>query len=358
MPGRKKRGRPRKPWNNPPIVEDLRLQIESVPVPAGRAIEIAMFGLVDATEKDFEVLNHYMSNTSMTLGHIIWNDKVPLLGFRSPAVSNLMFALSSIHLAILRPDQSLHYCAISERYSTEGLRQLISLVPALNKGNCDAVFISSVFLCFIHLAKARLLGQTVTVEPGHEIFLSWWQLLRGVRVVKDMMGMSIIFAGILGPKDEDEIWPRNPNMNASTTVPLWQQSLERVSVLVSRKADHDTTTQRQAFDALCACFLSIYGCTNETKSDTSSDEQLVIEWMEVLDPTFAAGLRKNRPVHLLLLAHYAVLLKKLQFKWYMGGWAEGILRSVEETLDGQYMAYLQWPQDEVSRLGMRAIAST
>lgn len=305
---------------------------------------------------DFEVLHHYLNNTSKTLGHVVWEDNVPVLAFRHPVVLHLLLALSALHLARLGGLRRVRFQELAEGYFAAGLRQVIPLVSNLNPTNCDTLFISSILLCFIHLAKDPDPGQRLQV--GNYGLLTWWNLLRGVRLVTTTMGLDTIFSGVLGPRVDDGPPPKSPFVQPSLQTPRWEQSLKLVSTLASQTACPETDMYRDAVDILSTCFLCIYGHSNEPKVDETTDEALILAWMDDISDEFVRCMKNRQTVALLILAHYAVLLKKLQFLWYMRGWGDRILVDVTGTLDKGYKNWLHWPRQEISRLERRRISTS
>nr|XP_036582105.1 Sterol regulatory element-binding protein ECM22-like protein 1 [Colletotrichum truncatum]KAF6790662.1 Sterol regulatory element-binding protein ECM22-like protein 1 [Colletotrichum truncatum] len=345
----KKRGRPRKNWNN------LTLSAEALP----RQVVLSATGLglggVDKAPNgqnntdDFEVLHHYMINTSKTLGDVVWEQKVPILAFRYTAVRHLLLALSALHLARLRAHERDRFQDLAAHHLDTGLQQVLSLMAELNQSNCDALFISSILLCFICVAKEPGPGHLLLVPDKDG--LSWWCLIQGVRIVTNTMGLANIFAGVLGPRISQKPPHIHPMIERRQDLPHWERALGNISDLISLTANPQMDMYLDVVEALSICFMNIYGRTDMPKDDEISDEPLIHEWMDNLTEDFIGCLKDGCPLALLILAHYAVLVKKLEFLWYMSGWAGRILCGIRGLLEKRYHDWLQWPQEEIARLG-------
>ncbi|KAK1470328.1 hypothetical protein CCUS01_06430 [Colletotrichum cuscutae] len=68
------------------------------------------------------------------------------------------------------------------------------------------------------------------------------------------------------------------------------------------------------------------------------------------DDDFVRCLKMKKTIALVVLGHFAVLVKKLEWLWYMRGWADQILQGVASNLDTAYLDFLQWPREEIERL--------
>lgn len=349
----KRRGRPRKAWDELCLADDWQPPDCSLGKgPVGALDTPRLPPWVNAVDR--EVLHHYLGHTSNTLGDRVWEDKVPILALRSPAVLHLLLALSAFHLARLRPHRRPGFQERAEHHLAVGLHQAIPLASEANGASCDALFICSVLLCFICLAKEPAPGHLLLVADGGG--MSWWYLVRGVRVVTKTMGLDAIFSGVLGPRVINNPPSTHPMKQRKGQMVPWEQSLAAVSDLIAMTTGSERDIYMGAMTALSTCFMNIYGFTEDPKDDEVSDEPLVLEWMDSLEEAFVNCIKDGHAVALIILAHYAILLKKLQFLWYMDRWAERVLCGIIATLDPQYRDWLYWPQEEITRLECRRLS--
>jgi hypothetical protein len=67
--------------------------------------------------------------------------------------------------------------------------------------------------------------------------------------------------------------------------------------------------------------------------------RIKVEYIKLLD--------EHHPSALILLAHYCLLLHKLESKWYFEGRAKRLLSTVLRFLDPKWWCYIQWPVQEL-----------
>jgi hypothetical protein len=74
-----------------------------------------------------------------------------------------------------------------------------------------------------------------------------------------------------------------------------------------------------------------------------------ILWINLIPEEFVQLLEERVPEALLLMAHYCVLLKRLEDMWWVEGKAEKLLETVRAALGDGWERWLQWPINEVIR---------
>ena len=58
-------------------------------------------------------------------------------------------------------------------------------------------------------------------------------------------------------------------------------------------------------------------------------------------------LKSQQPISLVILAYFSVLVKTLEYEWFMQGWADHMLEGVAELLGEEYRHWLDWPAEEI-----------
>jgi hypothetical protein len=71
---------------------------------------------------------------------------------------------------------------------------------------------------------------------------------------------------------------------------------------------------------------------------------------------FLALLNERRPVSLIILAYYAVLLKLGTGLWWIGRWPEALLNHICTILGEEWADFLKWPKTII--LGSATEATT
>ncbi|KAI1029528.1 hypothetical protein LB504_010649 [Fusarium proliferatum] len=300
--------------------------------------------------KDLELLHHYITNTSLTLGDdiVLWRDKVPRLAFEYPYVLRLLLAMSALHQTRLHAHDSLVSQQLATAHHNMALREVTGLLPAISGKDCSALYIATVLICNYHFAKPPVIdNESDMVE---EIGIAWWYVFRGVRYVVESMGMEAIFSGHIGPFP-----PETPG--GGPTDPLkatvdngyipWERPLANLAVLFSGSNTLGSESLVVASEALIDCYREVYGTADKPEYRTHGKTHVVMRWPWVLEDDFVGKVQNLIPEALILLAYFAVLVQTLQRFWYMKGWAQHMIMGIEKKLDPAYLQWIQWPRNQI-----------
>ncbi|KAK7409236.1 hypothetical protein QQX98_008612 [Neonectria punicea] len=94
-------------------------------------------------------------------------------------------------------------------------------------------------------------------------------------------------------------------------------------------------------------YKTTFGTEAEPIAYNGGKIQDVMGWLYRMDTEFIAQLETGKPIPLILLAYFAVLLKSLESFWFMEGWAKHLLREVNELLGPQHKRWLAWPTSQI-----------
>jgi hypothetical protein len=70
-------------------------------------------------------------------------------------------------------------------------------------------------------------------------------------------------------------------------------------------------------------------------------------WLYHLSPEFLIQLRDHTQEALAIFAYGCVLLKKLDFCWWMEGWSVHLISRIYFSLDETHRAWIEWPIAEI-----------
>ncbi|KAL0940228.1 uncharacterized protein CTRU02_202991 [Colletotrichum truncatum] len=299
------------------------------------------------TVEDMELQHHYMISEDLCPhGSCLWRERVPRLAFSNHCVLHLLLAVSALHLARERPDEANRYKIIADSHYTIGLRQVMDILPNLNRDNCGALYIASTLVCSYSFAQRHSPGHLLIISDGEEV--AWFELLKGVRLVVDTMGFDAIFSGVLGPfTNEPE---REPLCRKADRVVWWQPALNRISDLIP-STGADARIFEKMLDGVSSAFEETFGTAEQPKRAIDGRMEVIVGCIYRTEDEFVQCLKDKKPVALLILAHLVVLFKTLEWIWYMKGWATHILHGVALMLGSDYREYLRWPREEIERLG-------
>ncbi|KAM0284016.1 hypothetical protein ACHAQH_002211 [Verticillium albo-atrum] len=355
LPEVKRRGRPRSDWSawaeqvhsGSPSAHspEVGSGITSHTPPSSQPSETSSSLPNSLDVENIELFHSFMVHTAPTIGDdaCFYRDKAPVLGFRHPCVLNGMLALAALHQARLKAEDSLRFFELADRHSTIALRQATDLLPFINPDNGQALYMVTVMICFAAFAQGPSPGNLLVVAENGEV--SWVSLIAGVRFVVETLGWPVILTGLFArdPPPDDEETALGNQTPALPSFVEWEKSLDEVSSLVGILADaQDRDVYQRDVSLLSNAFRTTFGTAEEPKLFVKGEIQHVLSWLYQLETGFVERLERKEPIALILLGHFAVLLRTLDRYWFMDGWAIHILAEVHQASEAS-RKWLAWP---------------
>ncbi|KAH8896054.1 hypothetical protein GQ53DRAFT_743955 [Thozetella sp. PMI_491] len=300
-----------------------------------------------------ELLYHYQSHTSLTLGDTsMWRDKVPRLAFRHHCILHLILAMAALHQIRIHPASAARFEERANAHLDVGTRQATTLLPSLDESNCTMLYVATVLICSCTFAKGPGPGHLLVIAEGDEV--AWWELFRGVRIVVDRIGIAAIFSGELGPLPSDDTEQSSITGRIDFDYIEWEDAVRLLSELVAQASEESMGPCQQAVSVMTWCYKHTFGISVNAKRHVEGRFERVMTWLYFLPDEFVSGLKTLEPAPLVILAYFTPLLQLLEGFWYMRGWAAHVLHGINGILPPAYGQWLQWPNEAV-RLGQRCI---
>ncbi|KAF2139464.1 uncharacterized protein K452DRAFT_360668 [Aplosporella prunicola CBS 121167] len=358
-PVKRKRGRPRTNWSD----EDQSSTSASQLSPA--STESSSLGTLpppyQRTSRSMEnleelrLLHHF---TTREYNHAASNPPVhdplrmraPMLGFTYPFILHFIYEFSALDLARLEPERRSYYYSLAENHSEIGLKGVTQLLAHFDVKDCHAIYTGAVFACMNAFARGPMPGEYLLFsEQGPP---QWLPLLRGLRSIIDSVGIGTIAAG---PLYTGVVEPPAPPIAAEPAAEMfqcprldWINHFERLREFIAAPLDgSDPATDLDAFDKLRLCYMATYGGLDGSYHG-NGDHQNAFVWPYQLDEDFTTRLQERKPTSLIIAAHFAVLLKNLEFIWFLEGWAEHVIAGVGKFVGESHRVWLQWPIERVA----------
>lgn len=280
--------------------------------------------------------------------------QAPTLGFTYPFVLHLVYEFAALSFARVQPpERKQYYLSLAAHYSTLGLHKVTEMLPQIDAQNCHAVYTAAVFACINTFARGP--------QPGDYLLFSedggpqWLPLLRGVRTLVDMIGEQTIGSGPEGDRPVDPCpmatEPATKTFSLRCTRLNWIGQLELLSELVgSSTSSAETAVNTKALEQLKMCYWATYGGPDGEYLGGANHQNLFI-WPYQLEDEYTDALQRKDQVSLVILAHFAVLLKLFSLSiWFLQGWAEHLLAGAQKHLDEHHRPWLEWPTEQTARM--------
>ncbi|CAG7996593.1 unnamed protein product [Penicillium nalgiovense] len=297
---------------------------------------------------DLQLLHHYTIDTYQTMTtspdlQTVWQKTLVQWGIEFPYILHLILALSALHLAHEQPDLQEQYIQQADEHFSFGVRSVTSVFSELNADNCQRVYMSAVMICFIYFGRGPRPGEYLIFSDSGPA--EWLVLMRGVRLIV-MSHRAKVFSGVLELRSNDQ----SRDLTAEMRDELHEHTIhtEVVKQLVERDVTDDEIRGRHL--AVIEDLFEIMREVYERRSAGSSGVDLmdlVMGWFYRLSEETIGSLERKEPHILVILAHWAVLLKYMDSAWFMDGWAEHMLSGISTYLHEDFRPCIEWPLKKV-----------
>jgi hypothetical protein len=286
-------------------------------------------------------LHHYNTSTSYTMANvsglqIFMRVTLPQIGFSHPFVLHSILALSALHLSHYKmADSKSHYLSQAQYHYEAGLRIATLLLPDINQDTCPPLYIFTT-ICYLFT-----LG--VGPKPGDFLIFSdsgiaeWLLLFQGMKSILES-NYDILCRSELAPLFQIS----SSIVNSSTANDEHLKELVEIITMTSSK-DPDFQVYITAVENLSKSFPA---SPSPGKRERASCPQQVFVWLFRLSEQYVACLQQRKPVAMVILAYFCVLLNDLSSSWWIKGWAEHLISEIYASLTAEHRLWIRWPMEE------------
>jgi hypothetical protein len=354
--------------------------------------------LVTLNVSQARLIHHYTTLTAKTLAHdaasesIFTNDLV-LASFSYPFLLHALLALAALHLARLEGlSSSLHaeYGLLADRHHQAALSDFRATVRDIDQTNWKAVLLfAGALFPYTYTASA---SASDDLELAFNNFLSHLSLTRRVRPMvtgfyQEMMQSEL--AQLIPDDVKDVDWESgevsgnieyvrsahsgqieacrgrsNPPSSRESAAKRFDrnQHARPTDHVEEKRLTYDRLVQLQKFsdvvhhiyppdivDAYSHAIriLNLMFAAAAASPKPPSDALLNI-WIHFVSERYIELLSERQPGSLIVLAHYAVLLRRSREQyWYLEGVAEQIIDVANAFVPTEWKSWLEWPNMQI-----------
>ncbi|KAL9105798.1 MAG: hypothetical protein Q9227_009100 [Pyrenula ochraceoflavens] len=308
------------------------------------------------TTLDLLLMHHYTSSTWKTLSDYqefsnLWQCVVPQEALSHVFLLHGLLALSALHLAYGdNVAKRSMYIESAVRHQDAAVTLFRRELSNINRSNCSALFAFSSLIAVFAFEFARVPGKDGTTSPGEqksavdEIF-EIIVLLRGIQAVLDTAKewllegtMGLLLQSRQKQIDRIERLSPGPEEDVACAIDRLLARNETEAVFGTEGSKHRVTYQI----VLHSLRLAFARAKMEPR-----DRGMCLIWPVTVDTEYAQLLKSKQPMALLILAHYAVMLHKIDESWWGNGWGRMVVEDVSKTLDQDWRDLLSWPLEKV-----------
>lgn len=296
-----------------------------------------------------ELLHHWTTETSQTLSaepqvQTMWRQQAPKVGFTTPFVMHAILAVSALHLYRLCPTHRKQECLDqAHTHHMAAMQDVAPNITNLMEEQGTTVILFSWLTCVYACGRpptqndALILGESGTPE--------WLTFLRGNKVVLES-SRDMFRHGVLAPVFNNGA--RHSYVRRNTPAIDGEQYVWRVREFimghVSDLADREMYIQAVGLLSQSYAFVM---------ADVSrmADTTVVMPWLFEVPDQFMDCLQRKSPPALIVFAYFCVLVKKLDWMWWLEGLSERFMGQMFNALDPEYREWLRWPSEAIGWTG-------
>ena len=315
--------------------------------------------IVALTERDKSLLQHYIESTSLTLAineetKIVWQAVVPQLAQTHEFLMHAILACAALHQNRLRKSKYNHRELMLYAITHHDLAFPLfrAAIENASKQNAEAIFVFSHLLVIYSFAMEHEDERLLLVRNNEQDNIPrWLYFLRNGCIMLcdlwDWLRETPVSALV-------QIWefpmePGSQEIQAARTEYLLSLIPSDAPPLGEDSWSEDVTTfYRDAAASLAQAFACM-----DTLSQTFTMWDVLRMWPLAMEEGFIKLLSDGHPAALILLAHYCVLLRKIESTWYFQGRAASLLANIELQLDRRWHASIRWPLEEIAGSGVQ-----
>ncbi|QKX57873.1 uncharacterized protein TRUGW13939_04993 [Talaromyces rugulosus] len=293
--------------------------------------------------RDLELMHHYSTVSYKTISrHSAFMDsfqfEVPKIALSYPFLMHGLLALSASHLVHLNKDSERvkEYEELAFGHQTLALRLFRGELDNITPSNSEAMFAFSSIVTVLGFASLQTTG--VQSLPPIDEMLQTYNLCRGVSEILQTSNPWL---------KTSNSWV--PNVLASMRMPekpLPADIEKNISLLFKLNSDLTVTGQTMEETAASENAISEISTTFQ-QVHSGFAVAWAFRWPICVAPIFISNLRDRRPMALVLLAHYCILLHKMDDFWWMKGWPRRLLHSIYTTLAPSWRDAIRWPVEVI-----------
>lgn len=262
----------------------------------------------------------------------VWQAVVPREALPYDFLVHGLVAFAAIHVASTCPANGHFYKSLALSHRQRALQSALAPLHHITPTNCHALFAFAGVTAF----------STFTVYSPEtspvDVMLDFFPVVRGTKTVL-RSALEWISHGALNPLIErqwDE-WKSDAASSPSALAPevkihLWE--LEKLNCRTARDEE-----EHECFAVAIQRLIDAY----ETYKYIVGDRSLVFVWTVVVRNEFVAALQSRKPMALVILAHYGILIHSVDEQWWAKGRGARLIEAIHLELPTEWKEAITWP---------------
>lgn len=216
------------------------------------------------------------------------------------------------------------------------------------------LYVGATLVCYCTFASGPTGGGDLLVTDVEDE-ARWLPLILGLRYIRQAADPEKLWSGLLAPlAPSGDAQPLDSPVYLRDGFPRvdWVGHFKKLGELVAEEGGENSAVYSRSFDALRGIYAAVYG-DGDGRYGGPPENQFIHGWLYRVEDAYVACLRRLEPLALILLAHFALLLRTMD-DWYLEGWADHLLRRTREYVPDHLEHWVRWPTEQA---GLRDVDS-
>ncbi|KAK4178082.1 sterol uptake control protein 2 [Triangularia setosa] len=270
----------------------------------------------------------------------IWQVTIPRMAFELNQMFMLhqMLAVTSYHLAHLRPGKSREFTIMARHHQSIAIRGISGALTDITSENCHAVFATSALLFVSTLSASHIDFAQGGQEPNVGDLVSIFRVVRGIFSVLNKAD-GIVRSGPLQALFTRHQGPRKP-------FPTLDQVAVRAQAFLLQAedtGDDDMTDPAVRSVIIAAANALLHFIPEALEHGMNPEYRIVTAWPMYTMSEFVQLLKQRHHPALALLSYYMMIIDSTsKYWWYMKGWGPGVVRDILRTVKAPWDCHPIW----------------
>ena len=292
--------------------------------------------------EDFFLLHHYTISTSYTLAAVPGLDtfmriNLPQIAFSNKFLLHSTLAIAALHLSHFKKNASevnSYMMKALHHYGT-ALQIAAPLMANINSQNGPALYLFTT-LCFsFTLGLGPKPGDFLLV--GQQGIAQWLVQIQGMRSLLETKP-ELFQDDTLAPLFQISVRSLAQSVAHIDHFPELRERIQQAA-----SGDPEVAQYLKALDQLSQRFDF---ALHSTPRVTQLVPQQVFVWVYLLEDDFVRLLQEEKPIALVILSYFCILLNGLSSFWWTRGWVKHLLSEIYSSLDEEYKIWMRRPMEE------------
>ena len=275
-----------------------------------------------------------------------WMTELPKIALSCDYLIHGMMSTAALHLAYLHPDQLERYQLLSVQHQDVALGPFQIAMSNITTENCNQVFGFSLLLMVSHFVSFRapefFFPSSTTGNNGLSDWVIWH---RGCQTILNQARESITsgpLAPLIGEEQRARIYTEATNQTSGDENDKSLENLLRCLDESPAIKASTTVAEMEAYEDATTRLRRLLKASSQTE-DPVIRRAFASIWPVIISDVFIQLLSQLKPLALVIMAHYCLLIKNCHSCWYTEHRAYHMFDAVKQNLSEEWIIYIEQP---------------